>query len=91
VSAVQGWKVRGRVQGVGFRWFVQRQAAALGLRGFARNLPDGSVEVVARGAVRALSELGRSLAAGSKLSRVENVEILEVPQDIELPNFFDTN
>jgi acylphosphatase len=42
-------RVRGRVQGVGFRWFVRRVALNLGLRGHALNLPDGSVEVVAEG------------------------------------------
>ena len=42
--------VRGRVQGVGYRYFVLRQAEELGLAGFARNLPDGSVEVIAEGA-----------------------------------------
>ena len=41
--------VKGRVQGVGFRWFVQREAAELGLRGWVRNTEDGHVEVVAAG------------------------------------------
>jgi len=91
VSAVQRWKVRGRVQGVGFRWYVQRRAEVLGLDGFARNLPDGSVEVVARGPTAALDQLHRALLAGPRLSRVEDVEMLDVPQDISLPNFFDTN
>ncbi|MBD0292684.1 MAG: acylphosphatase [Jiangellaceae bacterium] len=42
-------RVRGRVQGVGFRWFARRVAQSLGLAGKAMNLPDGSVEVVAEG------------------------------------------
>jgi acylphosphatase len=42
-------RVRGRVQGVGFRWFARRVALDLGLRGHALNLPDGTVEVVAEG------------------------------------------
>ena len=47
--------VRGTVQGVGYRYFVLKQADALGVAGFARNLPDGSVEVVAEGTESALS------------------------------------
>jgi len=39
------WLVRGRVQGVGYRWFAQQAAAGLGLNGYARNLDDGRVEV----------------------------------------------
>ena len=49
--------VRGRVQGVGFRWWVRTQALELGLGGFARNLGDGRVEVVAQGAAAACREL----------------------------------
>lgn len=50
--------VSGMVQGVGFRWFVARHARALGLGGYARNLPDGRVEVVASGAgMEALAQL----------------------------------
>jgi acylphosphatase len=52
--------VQGRVQGVGFRWWVRSRALELGLVGFARNLPDGRVEVLAQGepqAVGALREL----------------------------------
>lgn len=49
--------VRGRVQGVGFRWWVTSVALELGLEGFARNLPDGRVEVLAQGPRRACEEL----------------------------------
>lgn len=91
MSVTRGWRVRGRVQGVGFRWFVQRRADALGLQGFAHNRADGSVEVVARGTASALEQLGQELWTGPRLSRVENVEILDISQDVSLPNFFDTN
>jgi len=45
---VQQYLVKGRVQGVGFRWFVQYEAARIGLRGWVRNTDDGDVEVMAR-------------------------------------------
>jgi acylphosphatase len=66
--------VRGRVQGVGYRYFVLRQAEALGLSGFARNLPDGVVEVVAEGAEQTLAELEALLKEGPAFSSVSHVE-----------------
>lgn len=66
--------VAGLVQGVGFRWFVARHARALGLRGYARNLPDGRVEVVAAGEDEtALAQLETRLRAGPAHARVEMV------------------
>jgi acylphosphatase len=67
--------VAGVVQGVGFRWYVARHARALGLAGFARNLPDGHVEVVATGPDGAgLDRLEQLLRAGPANARVERVE-----------------
>jgi len=67
--------VSGVVQGVGFRWFVARHARVLGLTGWARNLPDGRVEVVAAGADgAALARLEERLRAGPAHARVEAVE-----------------
>ena len=67
--------VAGVVQGVGFRWFVARHARALGLTGYARNLPDGRVEVVAAGPEEAaLARLEERLRAGPAHARVEAVE-----------------
>jgi acylphosphatase len=67
--------VSGIVQGVGFRWYVARQARGLGLTGFARNLPDGRVEVVAAGADPAgLDRLEALLRAGPAHAQVERVE-----------------
>jgi acylphosphatase len=66
--------VSGMVQGVGFRWFVARHARSLGLTGFARNLPDGRVEVVVSGPDDALPALEQLLRAGPASAQVEAVE-----------------
>ena len=65
--------VRGRVQGVGFRWFVHREAAELGLRGTVRNTDAGEVEVVAAGDPEMIAELRAELHKGSRGSRVDAV------------------
>ena len=68
--------VRGRVQGVGFRFFVEEQALALGLKGFVRNLSNGtSVEVVAEGQMTALEALLATVRKGPPLSNVERVDV----------------
>ena len=66
--------VRGRVQGVGFRWFVRERARALGLTGWVRNRQDGTVEVLAEGTDAALRELRTLLRAGPSGARVSEVE-----------------
>lgn len=73
----RGYVVRGRVQGVGFRWFTQRTGSALELGGHVRNLADGSVEVHARGSVSALIELEAALRKGPPASRVDEVERID--------------
>jgi len=65
--------VQGRVQGVGFRWFVQREASELDLRGWVRNTEDGHVEVVAAGKPGDLNELRASLRRGPRGSRVDHL------------------
>jgi acylphosphatase len=67
--------VRGRVQGVCYRAETVSAARQLGLRGYARNLPDGSVEVVAAGERDALESLLAFLHEGPTLAHVERVEI----------------
>ncbi len=67
--------VRGRVQGVGFRYFVARQARALALVGWVRNLPDGSVEATAAGSEAALKSFERALREGPRMSRVDTIDI----------------
>jgi len=66
--------VRGDVQGVGFRYFVQRKAQQLGLTGWVRNNADGTVEVVAEGARPELNQLDRVLWEGPRLARVDAVD-----------------
>ncbi len=65
--------IQGRVQGVGFRWFVHREASELGLRGWVRNTEDGDVEVVASGEPDDLADLRVSLKRGPRSSRVDRV------------------
>lgn len=65
--------IQGRVQGVGFRWFVQREASEIGLHGWVRNTEDGDVEVVAAGETHDLAELRASLKRGPRGSRVDRV------------------
>lgn len=66
--------VRGRVQGVGFRWFVRERARELALAGWARNLPDGSVEIAASGSAMAIEALRQLLQRGPDGARVTVVE-----------------
>ena len=56
--------IQGRVQGVGFRWFVQREAGLRDLRGWVRNTEEGEVEVVASGAAEEFAECAPSCARG---------------------------
>ncbi|MGA2275550.1 MAG: acylphosphatase [Bryobacteraceae bacterium] len=68
------WLVRGRVQGVGYRWFAQMAADELGLSGYARNLDDGRVEVYAAGPKAKLDELAGMLYHGPRWADVRGVE-----------------
>ena len=66
--------VRGRVQGVGFRWFVQHAAASLGIAGWVRNCGDGSVEIMAAGGAENINRLRGRLWQGPSYSRIDAVE-----------------
>ena len=79
--------VRGRVQGVGFRWFAREQGRILGVRGWVRNRPDGGVEVSADGDPAKLESFLARLAEGPAGAVVSHVEQLEVAAE-ELPNPF---
>jgi acylphosphatase len=80
-------RVEGRVQGVGFRRFVQRVAGGLGLGGWTRNLSDGSVEVLAVGTADDVTELRRRLLAGPPYAGVERLVELPSPDVHVAPPF----
>jgi acylphosphatase len=67
--------VHGMVQGVGFRWFVQRIGSRLSLTGNVRNLPDSTVEIIVEGNAREIREFIETITKGPSLSRVERLEV----------------
>ncbi len=80
-------RVSGRVQGVGFRYFVRDHAARLSLKGWVRNLADGEVEVVAQGTPEALGKLLKMLHEGPSLAWVQRVNVEWQPPDLSLATF----
>ena len=70
--------VTGRVQGVGYRYYVQDHAAVEGVHGFVRNLADGSVEAVVEGDDESVLRVERALRRGPASARVEHVEVEEL-------------
>ena len=79
--------IRGEVQGVGFRWSVQRKAVELGLTGYAENLPDGSVRVEAEGAPDRLDQLEAFLRQGPRWAEVESLDSQRSPATGEFHRF----
>jgi acylphosphatase len=79
--------VRGRVQGVGFRWFVEREACMLKVTGWVRNNPDSTVEVLAQGTRDQLAGLHSRLREGPRASRVDNVDVCDVEPTPGLTSF----
>ncbi len=79
--------IRGSVQGVGFRWFVQRTAQRLGLTGWTANQADGTVTVIAEGPTGALDALAEALARGPSGARVTAVDVRRVPATDEFAEF----
>jgi len=69
--------VKGRVQGVGFRWFVEAEAQRIGVGGWVRNCDDGAVEVLASGSDAQLNSLYDSLREGPRAARIDRVEVDE--------------
>jgi acylphosphatase len=78
--------VSGRVQGVGYRWFAQREAERLSLLGYAANLADGRVEVVAQGEPQALDALEQALSRGPRSAHVTGV----VTEPVQVSQSFTT-
>jgi acylphosphatase len=70
-------RISGRVQHVGFRWFVERRASELGLRGWVRNSADGCVELAAEGEADRVEQLLAALRRGPSQAIVQSVEIEE--------------
>lgn len=84
---LRAYRVVGRVQGVGFRYWTLRTAERLGLSGSVRNLPDGSVEVQAAGTEESLGRLARALVEGPPASRVERVDPVSPNADMPRSRF----
>ena len=81
--------VRGRVQGVGFRWFVEREAKQLGLGGWVRNNEDSTVECVAAGPEEKVATLRSRLEQGPRASRVDRVDEAAADQSAESYKVFE--
>ncbi len=73
------WRVTGTVQGVGFRWFVSRQARALDVKGWVRNMDSGEVCVLASGPEEKLRELRALIMQGPPGARVDQIEEVASP------------
>lgn len=79
--------ISGRVQGVGYRAFSQRQAESLGLKGWVRNLKSGQVEALVEGSEFALGEFLKALKQGPASSEVKEVKSVDLNQPMELSGF----
>jgi acylphosphatase len=71
--------VHGRVQGVGFRYFVQHVGTRLGVVGDVRNCSDSTVEIVVQGSEKKIAEFIKQVEKGPALSRVERVDVVDIP------------
>ncbi|MGQ7845162.1 acylphosphatase [Granulosicoccus sp. 3-233] len=80
-AVARQFRIRGRVQGVGFRYWTQREAQRLGLSGWVRNLPDRSVEAGASGSSEQLNEFERWLQHGPPGARVDQLEASVVEEN----------
>ena len=79
--------IRGRVQGVGYRYFVVRRALDLGLVGWVANLADGSVRCVAEGPASAIDDLEAALREGPTGALVDDVNVVRMPATGEFERF----
>ena len=81
-EARAAYRIHGRVQGVGFRYWVHEQAKRLEIRGSVRNLSDGSVETALAGSTEAVKQMSQLLHSGPSLARVDRVEEISSPEDL---------
>ncbi len=79
--------VSGRVQAVGYRMFIRRNANQLGITGFVQNLPDGRVKIVASGSETKLKELLEKAHRGPRFAVVHNVEVEWFPNYLAFSHF----
>jgi acylphosphatase len=79
MSVARRFVVRGRVQGVGFRWFVQELAAIEGVAGWVQNRPDGAVELLVQGDAESVQRIEGKIRRGPPAARVDDVEAAEEP------------
>lgn len=82
------WIVSGRVHGVGFRWATRRRAQEIGLVGWVRNVPDGTVEVAAGGTTEQLRALEQFLYQGPAFASVDRVEKSDILHEVNDFNDF---
>jgi acylphosphatase len=88
-ASTRKYFISGRVQGVGYRYFAQRVARDLTLRGWARNLEDGRVEVLATGTVKQLNALEGELRLGPPMAEVRHLEVQEAGEpDVRIEGFY---
>lgn len=88
MSERRAYRVRGTVQGVGFRWWTRKTASAMELRGTVRNCGDGSVEVRVEGATEKLDEFEEKLRSGPASAQVQDLR-REEPGEESLPAGFE--
>ena len=87
MKPVKRYRVSGRVQGVGFRYFVYQQAADLGVDGWVRNMTDGTVEALIAGSEETHREMQARIEDGPRFARVTTVAVVEEPEDPVGPGF----
>jgi acylphosphatase len=87
VIVARRYRVTGRVQGVGFRFFTERCALREGLHGWVRNAPGGAVEAEAEGDAEAVGRFEAALRAGPPGARVEDLEITEATPHLRATGF----
>jgi acylphosphatase len=74
MTIARRYRVFGRVQGVGFRWFVMEAASVEGITGWVQNVPDGTVEIVAEGEAESMERFERQVRRGPARARVDEVD-----------------